>query len=83
MAGYRSSVSGNEVTGFTVRNTLRPQTPETNDKEEPKIEVPKTPAKRRPQTPLTSDTSNIAMYGGMTLVALATVLGILLRRREN
>ena len=83
VAGYRSSVSGNEVTGFTVRNTLRPQTPETNDKEEPKIEVPKTPAKRRPQTPLTSDASNIAMYGGMTLVALATVLGILLRRREN
>ena len=42
-----------------------------------------TPAKRRPQTPFTADESNIALYGGMTLVALATVLGIILRRREN
>ena len=83
--GYRSSVSGDAVNGFTVRNTLRPQTPTTDDKE-PTIEVPNkpaTPTKRRTQTPFTSDTSNVALYGGLTLVALATVIGILIRRREN
>ena len=79
--GYRGSVSGNELTGFTVRNTLRPQTPTTDDKD-PTI-TPTTPTKRRPQTPFTSDTNNVALYGGLTLVALATVIGILIRRREN
>ena len=79
--GYRSSVSGDAVNGFTVRNTLRPQTPTTDDKD-PTI-TPTTPTKRRPQTPFTSDTSNVALYGGLTLVALTTVIGILIRRREN
>lgn len=82
--GYRSSVSGDALNGFTVRNTLRPQTPETNDKDEPTIK-PATPTttKRRPQTPFTADTSNVALYGGLTFVALATVLGILIRKRES
>ena len=44
--GYRASYGGSSDTGFTVCNTLRPQTPVT-------LEI-----KPRPQTPATPDTSD-------------------------
>ena len=76
------------MNGFTVRNTARPETPRTND--DPKIEVPPTKptttttVKRRPQTPFTGDTTDIAFYGGFAVAGLIVVLGIILfRRKEN
>ena len=86
--GYRTNISGDSVNGFTVRNTARPETPRTND--DPKIEVPPTKptttttVKRRPQTPFTGDTTDIAFYGGFAVAGLIVVLGIILfRRKEN
>ena len=73
--GYRATWSGNAETGFTLRNTLRPETPVTPD------------IKPRPQTPMTpntSDSTNIVMYAGFAIAALVVILGvIILRKKEN
>ena len=73
--GYRATWSGNAETGFTLRNTLRPETPVTPD------------IKPRPQTPMTpntSDSTNIVMYAGFAIAALIAILGvIILRKKEN
>ena len=84
--GYRTTISGDAVNGFTVRNTARPETPKTND--DPKIEVPPTKpttttVKRRPQTPFTADTTDIAFYGGFAVAGLIVALGIILFRKKE
>ncbi|MGM9941378.1 MAG: Cna B-type domain-containing protein [Bulleidia sp.] len=72
--GYRTSISGDVQNGFTVRNTLAPETPLTP--EQPVI-------RPGPETPNTSDRTDIAMYAGFGLAAVIAAIAMLVIRREH
>lgn len=71
---YRTSISGDAYNGFTVRNTLAPEAPVTP--EQPTI-------RPRPETPNTSDSMDIALYGGFGIAALMAAFAMLFIRRKR
>ena len=71
---YRTSISGDAYNGFTVRNTLAPEAPVTP--EQPTI-------RPRPETPNTSDSMDIALYGGFGIAALMAAFVMLFIRRKR
>ena len=66
--GYDSTITGDQITGFTITNTEQPKNV--------------TPPKQNATTPKTSDSTNIYLYFGMLFVGIITS-GYLFAKRKS